>query len=383
MPYTDRKLKRFGVDATRARGWAKLMKEYTRSIMGFGLMLPLGVLMVTAVQYSRRTGGKQCKTTTIEFIIWYLRSVIALVVVLKRQMQSKEPMDRWLTNIWEDVFGDIKVLLRAGLAGFCYAAQGNFMFISLSHLEEAQHMVLYRAVKVISTGLVTITMIIDVDTGKRRWLNKTQWFSMILLLLGIILCESSVVSEKDEPKDFQNRNVFKGSLACVAAALLSGFAGVWWEKQLKAQSKRANPPDFWVRNLQMNLCAAVCAFFMMWGDREEIIADGFFANYTTIVWIIVLINCVVGYIQAWVLKITSSIAKSFAGAATLILGTTAGMNFFDFQVRAEFLYALVIVIIAQALFAYASHKQRVKVLNLSLANDEKPRLPPVTDGASN
>jgi len=67
----------------------------------------------------------------------------------------------------------------------------------------------------------------------RKSLYPTQWLALIVLVLGVVLVQlantdSPVVAEGAPP---QNRLI--GFSAALCACLLSGFAGIYFEKILK------------------------------------------------------------------------------------------------------------------------------------------------------
>jgi len=70
-------------------------------------------------------------------------------------------------------------------------------------------------------------------TMLRRTLLKTQWISLVTLVAGVVLVQlantapSKVVVEGPE----QNRII--GFSAALCACLISGFAGIYFEKILK------------------------------------------------------------------------------------------------------------------------------------------------------
>lgn len=72
-------------------------------------------------------------------------------------------------------------------------------------------------------------------TMLRRTLLKTQWISLVTLVAGVVLVQ---LANTDSPKAAvggpeQNRVI--GFSAALCACLLSGFAGIYFEKILKGK----------------------------------------------------------------------------------------------------------------------------------------------------
>ncbi|CAB4060240.1 SLC35A1_2_3 [Lepeophtheirus salmonis] len=65
----------------------------------------------------------------------------------------------------------------------------------------------------------------------KKVLIKTQWLSLVLLIIGVATVQLSDAKENQQAHTEQNR--IKGFLAATTATVLSGFAGIYFEKILK------------------------------------------------------------------------------------------------------------------------------------------------------
>lgn len=82
--------------------------------------------------------------------------------------------------------------------------------------------------KILTTALFTVAIL-------RRQLILTQWVALVILLLGVAMVQlAQTEPEKSSSKSSgpeQNRLI--GFSAALAACVLSGFAGIYFEKILK------------------------------------------------------------------------------------------------------------------------------------------------------
>jgi UDP-sugar transporter A1/2/3 len=86
----------------------------------------------------------------------------------------------------------------------------------------------------------------------KKQLSRTQWFSMLLLFLGVAIVQSHETSESSVDPASQNRLI--GFSAVLVSCLFSGFAGVYLEKILKS-----GHVSIWLRNIQLGLFASILA----------------------------------------------------------------------------------------------------------------------------
>lgn len=90
-------------------------------------------------------------------------------------------------------------------------------------------------------------------------LSATQWGSLVILMLGVAAVqiqpknavEKSVGIEPDT-----HHNPMIGMVAVVVSCLMSGFAGVYFEKILKGSSQ-----SVWLRNVQLGFLGTILGRF--------------------------------------------------------------------------------------------------------------------------
>lgn len=232
----------------------------------------------------------------------------------------------------------------------------------------------------------------------KRNLSKLKWIALAILTVGIALVNlpknastafisyitgnSSIVSDSElietSGVTIGNQSNLQGILAVLAACLLSGLAGVYFEKILKAPTKQPQPlatedeeenkktlyqedddeeenatrNQLWIRNIQMSLFSVVLGliFVVMLQDGATIAEKGFFVNYTALTWIVIAIQAFGGLIVALVVKYADNILKGFATSISIILSSIVSVWLFNFTFSGTFLVGAAMVIYATYLY---------------------------------
>ena len=156
----------------------------------------------------------------------------------------------------------------------------------MSNLDAATFQVTYQ-LKILTTALFSVTLL-------RRTLSFQKWLSLVLLTSGVALVQlptgHSAASEK-KGSFFQKHfgfshtatgelqtghhgvvddgpNATLGLVAVFAACMLSGLAGVYFEKVLKGSNA-----TLWVRNVQLSFFSLFPALFVgvLWKDGSQVL----------------------------------------------------------------------------------------------------------------
>jgi len=171
------------------------------------------------------------------------------------------------------------------LKAMVYTIQNNLLYVAVTHLDAATTQVTYQ-LKILTTALFAVTML-------HVRLTVMQWVSLVLLLIGVTLVQlppellsskctaaswiphftrldkifSAILAGPDLYTIFsegKRRDSIVGLLAVGAACLLSGFAGVYFEKILKKAQA-----SIWVRNVQLGVFGVGLAFsYTLFQDGE-------------------------------------------------------------------------------------------------------------------
>lgn len=164
-----------------------------------------------------------------------------------------------------------------------------------------------------------------------RQLSWMQWWSLILLCIGVAVTQLSTQASTSQSRTIGNP--VAGFVAVFVAAVLSGFAGVYFEKILKASDV-----SLWVRNVQMCVIGIPIGFATMMYSNEspQIMEHGPFYGYTWMVAFVIVVQAVGGLLVAAVVKYADNILKGFATSMSLIMSLLVSMIIFEFQPTLHF-----------------------------------------------
>jgi UDP-sugar transporter A1/2/3 len=134
----------------------------------------------------------------------------------------------------------------------------------------------------------------------------------------------------------------------VMACVLSGLAGVYFEKILKNSKV-----SIWVRNIQLGMFGSFFALVTCWlSDYDNIKEHGFFFGYTHLVWANILIQSAGGLLVAVVIKYADNILKGFATSIAIVVSCLASSYFFNTDINGMFMFGTFLVITSVFLYSY-------------------------------
>ncbi|KAK9476247.1 nucleotide-sugar transporter-domain-containing protein [Lipomyces japonicus] len=294
---------------------------------------------------------------------------------------------------WREVFsGDCwKLAVPACL----YTIQNSLQYVAVSNLDAATFQVTYQ-LKIITTAIFSVTML-------HRNLSLLKWSSLLILTLGIALVQlpqdivsfvassfnlSLRVDEESDDAAIANEeslgsqvdmNQTLGLAAVIIACVLSGLAGVYFEKVLKGSSA-----SLWVRNVQLSFFSLFPAFFIgvLWKDGSLISERGFFFGYNAVVWTAIAFQAGGGIVVALCVNFADNIAKNFATSISILISFIASVYFFDFVVTSNFVIGSILVLIATYIYSKpeirsVTHGEEYRSIPLqsAIVEDPGPRSP--------
>lgn len=181
----------------------------------------------------------------------------------------------------------------------------------------------------------------------RKKLLSFQWISLFVLIAGVALVQLADQKETSV-KNVADQNRILGFSAVMGACVLSGLAGIFFEKMLKGADI-----SVWMRNVQMSLLSIPLAFATcLITDSKKIFNVGFFHGYDFYVIYLILLQAVGGLLVAMVVKYADNILKGFATSFAIIISCVASMYIFDFQLTYQFALGAILVIGAIFLYGY-------------------------------
>ncbi|CAD5218738.1 unnamed protein product [Bursaphelenchus okinawaensis] len=271
--------------------------------------------------------------------------------------------------------------LKVGVPAFIYTIQNFLLYLSIEHLDAGTYMVTYQ-LKILTTALFTVIML------KRR-LSLVQWAALALLTVGVAIVQISagkapapvvalngtLVSTTIKPiSKATEQQPLIGFSAVVTAAIMSGFAGIYFEKILKGSEV-----SIWLRNIQLSvLSIPISLVVIAVKDREKVLSRGFLSGFDYVVWSVVLCQALGGLIVAVVIKYADNILKAFATSIAIIVACLASIVLFSTFPTIMFLLGAVLVIGAVVLYStfpyrapYHQPKEDLKMEDLAEPLEEK------------
>lgn len=203
--------------------------------------------------------------------------------------------------------------------------------------------------KILTTAMFAVLIL-------RRQLLRTQWLSLLILVLGVVCVQLADTDKKTGTKaeqDISNKYRLIGFSAALGACVISGFAGIYFEKMLKGAEI-----SIWMRNVQLSLLSIPFGLIMCKvTDGDKISENGFFFGYDYFVWYLVCLQAGGGLIVAMVVKYADNILKGFATSLAIIITCVVSMYLFKFQLTIQFAFGAMLVICSIFLYSYVPKKR--------------------------
>jgi len=268
-----------------------------------------------------------------------LKLVTCIVIVLYNE--GLEQLKRHVIKDW-------KSTLKVGVPALLYVIQNQLLFISLANLDPATFQISYQ-LKILTTAVFSIVLL-------NKSISKTQWFSLAVLTLGVILVQwrESVPAETGDSTESSVTG-----LACIlVACLTSGFAGVFFEMMLK----NTGGQSVWIRNTQLALCSCAVGFTNLMVTEQSFIAtNGLFNDFQPIVYAIILSQAYGGLLIGLVVKYADNILKVFATSISIILSSLIGIFYFnELTFNVNFGLGLVLVLTSTVLYSLYPAKKKAE-----------------------
>lgn len=199
----------------------------------------------------------------------------------------------------------------------------------------------------------------------RRRLLPTQWGALVFLIAGVVLVQLANTGEPQKVVyGMPEQNRLVGFSAALGACVLSGFAGIYFEKMLKGADI-----SIWMRNVQLSLLSLPFGLITCYiNDHAKISEHGLFYGYDYFVDYLVVLQAGGGLIVAMVVKYADNILKGFATSLAIIISCIASMYIFDFVLTFQFAVGVTLVIFSIFLYGYSPKKSAIGV---PLNEDEK------------
>jgi len=246
--------------------------------------------------------------------------------------------------------------VQLAVPAMLYTVQNNLLIVALKNLDAATYQVTYQ-LKILTTAVFSVIML-------NKQLTTRQWISLCLLTSGVALVQLPSGSNTEEedinlsaadlqnldasPPQFQVR--WMGLTAVLISCFSSGFAGVFYEKQIKASSQ----PSVILRNLQLGIFSVMLAgLAVIQQDFRAVHANGLFYGFTPLVWTIVVVQAIGGLVVAATIKYADNILKGFATSISILLSSLLSwLVLDDLEPSGYFIPGTLLVLVSTFLYSY-------------------------------
>ncbi|OLL22076.1 UDP-galactose transporter [Neolecta irregularis DAH-3] len=259
--------------------------------------------------------------------------------------------------------------------------QNNLQYLAVSNLSAATFQVTYQ-LKILTTALFSVTML-------HRSLSKLKWISLVVLTLGVALCQLPAgtflpsqgdptgLGDEDEadllPPNQPDMDQFVGLVTVLTACTISGIAGVYFEKVLKGSQT-----SLWIRNIQLSFYSLFPALLLgvIAKDGGEIVENGFFYGYNAAVWFAIFCQAFGGILVALCVAYADNIMKGFATSISILISFAASVYLFEFKVTVNFLIGALLVLAATYMYSLPD-QQKERYESLPMTEDVNHTTQPV------
>jgi len=320
-----------------------LSKLFSIKYGALALLVLQNTFLVVFMRYSRTSEGPLYASSTAVVMMELSKFITCNVVIFA---QSNGVTDYIRQMRAELTYMEV---LKVSVPSLVYTVQNNLLYFALSHLDAATYQVCYQA-KILTTALFSVMLL-------NKHLSSLQWVSLVILTAGVSLAQLSTMKgsapdvggDRMGAADPLHSNSTLGFIAVMLAAILSGFAGVYFERILKGSKT-----TLWMRNVQMCVTSIALALGGVYfsGDAEQVMKHGFFYGYNSLVWSVILLQGFGGLVVAVVVKYADNILKGFAASFSIITSCVLCIYLFDFNPTMTFMSGAVLVNLSMYMYSY-------------------------------
>ncbi|ELT99550.1 hypothetical protein CAPTEDRAFT_197628 [Capitella teleta] len=288
------------------------------------------------MRYVRVRPGDLFLSTTAVILAEFCKFSFCLSLIFYQENFSIRSFAR---HLHENIIAQPMDCLKISVPSIVYTLQNNLLYVAVSNLEAATFQVTYQ-LKILTTALFSVIML-------RKQLSRLQWVSLVILFIGVSVVQLQSQGETKSDKVAQEQRPILGLIAVIVSCMMSGFAGVYFEKILKGTTQ-----TIWLRNVQMSVVGIFIGFVTMEiNDGESVHKNGFFFGYDWLVYFVVFLQSFGGIMVAVVVKYADNILKGFATSAAIVVSCIASMYFFDFQLTLQFTVGATLVMTAVYMYS--------------------------------
>ncbi|XP_014779820.1 UDP-galactose translocator isoform X1 [Octopus bimaculoides] len=284
-------------------------------------------LLALVMRYVRTRPGDLFMSTTAVIMSEILKFVTCLVFIFIQEGS----VSNWLRHLNENIIKQPIDCMKVSIPSLVYTLQNNLLYVAVSNLDAATYQVTYQ-LKILTTAMFSVFML-------NKKLSRMQWISLVILFMGVSFVQLQPTSSTKSAAS-TTQQPLKGLVAVIISCIMSGFAGVYFEKILKGTK-----PNLWLRNVQLGFLGTIIGLITMEiKDGFQVKEKGFFFGYDWVVWLAICLQSFGGLLVAVVVKYADNILKGFATSAAIIISCIVSIYFFDFQLTIQFVTGASLVI---------------------------------------
>lgn len=290
---------------------------------------------ILLLRYVRTVPGDLFFSTTAIVCQEAIKMLASLILLYSETWDFGEFKSRINQQILNNKMDSIKT----GVPALLFTIQTNLVYLAISNLDAAVFQVTFQ-LKILTTAIFMVVML-------NRSLRVIQWISLVILCSGVSIIQIQN-TKSGKGGSAEQKNAIFGLFCVIMACVLSGLAGVYFEKILKNSKV-----SIWVRNIQLGVFGTFFALLTVYvSDFDNVMTKGFFFGYNSLVWLNIIIQSSGGLLVAVVIKYADNILKGFATSVAIIVSCIASVYLFDTNI--DFLFALgtFMVVLSVVLYSY-------------------------------
>eukprot|EP00908_Phaeocystis_cordata_P001766 Transcript_119.p1 GENE.Transcript_119~~Transcript_119.p1 ORF type:complete len:392 (-),score=127.95 Transcript_119:100-1176(-) len=300
--------------------------------------------LVLATTYSRQREGPLYLTTMLVCLGECIKTSVSIVLTLVGYGRSTGRV------LHQHFYVEARSLWRMAVPALLYTVSNNLALVAMSNLSAVAYQVANQ-LKIPATALMSRLLL-------QRRISRLQWGAILLLVLGVVLVQLRPGSERPPGAARETRPVL-GLVAVVANALAGAFAGVWFERMVKARRPDGSAPPLWVSNLQLCLFSLpLAAATVLLDDLPAVRAGGALRGFDGMACLVLLLHAAGGIIVALTVKYSDNVAKTFATSIAILVSCVGTYVLFGSELSPQFFLGLVLVLIATLAYSWPGRDAR-------------------------
>lgn len=235
--------------------------------------------------------------------------------------------------------------LNVCVPSLVYLLHNNLEYVAVSNLDVATYQVVSQS-KILATAVCSVLVL-------RRAPRARQWIALAVLAVGVVLVQLDAGDAPRAPRPTRrDQNRVTGLASAAAGSCLSGFAGVYLEKILKADAG----VSLWMRNVQLSLVSLPMGLAVCLASNWHGVSDFFFGYDCYVVYLICL-KSAGGLAVSMAIKHADMLVKEFAVSLAICITCVFAVYLFDFKINARFVAGATLVVFSIIVYSYAKPKE--------------------------